>query len=133
MDNIVKFPKAKRREPPAVERWVDDDNDPAAVNECREAAKPRFALLKSSLSWTWLIVRIPLFLVLYWLRLPVMFICSLISVPLLLLWLFSLYAFPDKTDMIWLFGIASFAAFIIMWIYDLVLMALSPQDMMKTL
>jgi hypothetical protein len=52
---------------------------------------------------------------------------------MLLAWLFSLYAFPDKHAMVWGFGIISFVAFVIAWTYDFILMALSAQDMMRTL
>lgn len=81
----------------------------------------------------WSIVRVPLFLVLYWLRLPVMLVCRLISAPALLAFLFSLYAFPDKHAMVTGFGVLSFGAFVGLWLYDTLLMWLSPQDMMRTL
>lgn len=81
----------------------------------------------------WSIVRVPLFLVLYWLRLPVMLVCRLISVPALLAFLFSLYAFPDRHAMVTGFGVLSFGAFAALWLYDTLLMWLSPQDMMCTL
>lgn len=81
----------------------------------------------------WSIVRVPLFLVLYWLRLPVVLVCRLVSVPALLAFLFSLYAFPDKHAMVTGFGVLSFGAFVTLWLYDTMLMWLSPQGMMRTL
>jgi hypothetical protein len=54
-------------------------------------------------------------------------------VPLLFLWLFTWYAFPEKPQMVWTFAAASFIAFVVQWVYDFVLMALSPQDMIATL
>jgi len=52
---------------------------------------------------------------------------------MLFAWLFAWYAFPDKTTMVWGFGAISFLAFVIGWTYDFILMALSPQDMMRNL
>ncbi len=124
MNNIVKFPKPARPSPAPG----------ASLNmEKVKAAMPKASTIKGILSWVWLIVRLPVFLVLYWLRFPVVFICNIISIPLLIAFLFSLYAFPDKHAMIWGFGIVSFIAFVIEWIYDFVLMALSPQPIMRTL
>lgn len=122
MDNVVKFPKAKRALP-AIDLSADRI----------KAAMPKASSVKSVLAWLWLIVRLPVFLVLYWLRLPVIFLCNLVSIPMLIAWLFAWYAFPDKTAMVWGFGIISFCAFVIAWTYDFILMALSPQDMMRTL
>lgn len=87
--------------------------------------------VKNVISWLWIVVHIPIFLVLYWLRLPMIFICNLVSFPMLIAWLFSWYAFPDNTSMVWGFGIISLIAFVISWTYDYILMAISPQDMMK--
>ena len=81
----------------------------------------------------WTILRAPLFLVLYWLRLPVMLVCRFVSVPAMFAFLFSLYAFPDKHAMVTSFGVLSFGAFAAMWLYDALLMWLSPQDMMRVL
>ena len=93
---------------------------------------PRKALV-GLFAFAWMLVRVPLFLVLYWLRIPVMLICNVISIPALFAFLFSWYAFPDKTRMIVALAAVSFTAFVILWAYDYVLMLLSPQDMMKTL
>jgi hypothetical protein len=122
MTNIVTFPKRKRVNPALA----------FDVGKFK-SAMPRAATVRGMSAWLWLVVRLPLFLVMYWLRLPVIFLCNLVSIPMLLAWLFSLYAFPDKTAMVWGFGIVSLAAFVIGWVYDFVLMAISPQDMMRTL
>jgi hypothetical protein len=122
MSNIVKFPKTKQVAPPI------------RVNAERiKATMPRGATVTTVLKWMWLIVRVPLFLVLYWLRMPVMLVCNFISVPLLFAWLFAWYAFPEKTVMVWGFATLSLAAFVVMWLYDIVLMLLSPQEMFHTL
>lgn len=120
--NIVKFPKPKRPLPAL-------DLDTSKLKK----AMPKASTVKGVLAWVWLVVRLPIFLVLYWLRLPVVFLCNLISIPMLLVWLFTLYAFPDKTAMVWGFGFISLGAFVISWFYDFILMAISPQDMMRTL
>ncbi len=122
MGNVTNFPRAKRPLPAL------DLN-----TEKIKSVMPSASTLKGVLAWLWLMIRLPVFLVMYWLRLPVMFLCGLVSVPMLLAWLFALYAFPDKTEMVWGFGIVSFLAFAIGWAYDFILMAISPQDIMRTL
>lgn len=122
MNNVVKFPKDKQRLP-----------EDAPVPRARSHRARREPPKRSALAWVWLAVRLPLFFAMYWMRLPVVGICNLVSFPTLLAFLFSLYAFPDRTQMVWLFGITSFLAFFIAWVYDFILMALSPQDMMTTL
>ena len=89
--------------------------------------------MRGMLVFAWMLVRVPLFLVLYWLRLPVMLVCNFVSIPMLFLFLFSWYAFPDKTHMVVAFGVVSFGAFVILWTYDYVLMLLSPQELVRTL
>ncbi len=122
-NNVVKFPKAKRAVPPLQ---VDPEKIKASVPKTGP-------ILKEGFAWLWLIIRLPVFLVMYWLRMPVIFLCNLISIPMLLAWLFAWYAFPDKTNMVWGFGTVSFLAFVVSWTYDFVLMAIAPQDMMRTL
>jgi len=122
MSNVVRFPKGKRALPAL-------DLDATKI----KAAMPKAAPVKGVFAWLFLMVRLPLFLVMYWLRLPIIFLCNLVSIPMLLAWLFAWYAFPDKTAMIWGFGIVSFLAFVIAWTYDFILMAISPQEMMMTL
>lgn len=121
-DNLIKFPRPKKSLP-----IVDLD-----INKIKESM-PKASTIKGVGAWLWMVVRLPLFFVLYWLRLPVVFLCNIISIPMLLAWLFAWYAFPDKTAMVWSFGIISFLAFLIGWTYDFILMALSPQEMMRNL
>ncbi|KWF77599.1 hypothetical protein WL93_26675 [Burkholderia diffusa] len=121
MATVLKFPKPPKRELPKVDV------------ERVKAAMPRRDTIKGVLAFVWMLVRLPLFLVMYWLRMPVVLLCSVIYFPLLLAFGFVWYAFPEKTHMLWGFGVTSFAAFVIMWVYDFVLMALSPQEMMRTL
>ena len=122
MKNVVKFPKAKRPLPAL-------DRDASNI----KAAMPKASTVKSVLMWLWFVVRLPVFLLMYWLRLPIIFLCNIISFPMLLAWLFAWYAFPDKTAMVWGFATLSFLAFLIGWTYDFILMAISPQDIMRTL
>jgi hypothetical protein len=122
MSNVLKFPKGKRALP-ALDLHADKI----------KKAMPKAATVKGVFAWLFMLVRLPVFLVMYWLRLPIIFLCNLVSVPMLLAWLFAWYAFPDKTAMVWGFGIVSFVAFVIAWTYDFILMAISPQDMMRTL
>jgi hypothetical protein len=79
-------------------------------------------------AWWASMLRPPLFLVLYWLRLPVMLVCNLVSVPALLAFLVGLWAFPEHRPMVWGVGAISFAAFALRWAYDALLMRLAPRD-----
>lgn len=123
MSNIVKFPGKRPAPAEAVE---------AAASVVKLAA-PKAATLKAVASWLLLVIRWPLFLVLYWLRTPVTLLCNVLAFPFLLAWLFALYAFPDKSAMVWSFAIVSFTAFVAGYCYDLVLMALAPSNTMMTL
>lgn len=122
MSNVVKFPESGRTAPA-----------PDVENVQRGEVEPEASLSKRVLAGFGRGLRVTVFLVMYWMRMPVKFVCGLISVPMLLAFLFSMYAFPDKTNMIWLFGIFSFTAFAVSWAYDFILMALAPQDMMMSL
>jgi hypothetical protein len=120
MANIIQFPKAAA---PPVE----------VPDEPLKEALPRRSAARGVLAFAWACVRIPLFLVLYWLRFPVMLVCRFFAAPVLLIFLFACYAFPEKKAMLTGLGVASFLGFAGLWLYDLVLMWLSPQDMVKTL
>ena len=78
---------------------------------------------------TFAIIRLPIYLVLFWLRLPVVWLCGALSTLFLFAWLFSLYAFPNKKEMVWGFGIISFGSFFISWGYDWLLMCIAPHDL----
>lgn len=77
--------------------------------------------------------RLPLFLVLYWLRTPIVMIANFLAFPLLILAIFAGYAFPERMLMAWSLGVLSFLGFAFGYGYDLVLLALSPQEMVRTL
>lgn len=102
--------------------------EPKQVNEGVKGDRGAVVLF-----WLWKAVRLPLFLVMYWLRLPVVLVCNWVSTPCLLLWLFTWYAFPEKPHMVWGFCFVGFAAFVVAWLYDLVLMALSPEETIRVL
>lgn len=121
MSNIVKFPKTKR------------STLTCNVNLVKEIKNklPQYGKIKGVFLLIWGAVRFPVFLVMYWLRLPIVSLCHLLSIPMLMAWLFAWYAFPDKTSMIWGFCLVSFTAFVVAWTYDFVLMALSPQDIVR--
>lgn len=125
MSNVIKFKPKGQRALPAPAFEIDAEKIKKAM--------PKASTVKGVLAWLFLLVRLPLFLVMYWLRLPIIFLCNLVSIPMLLAWLFALYAFPEKSAMVWGFGIASFSAFVVSWAYDFILMVISPQDMMMTL
>ncbi len=119
MADVLQFPK-----PPKSTRRIRR-LEPEQIGETGS----RRSAIKAVCALVWLLVRVPLFLVMYWLRGPVVLLCSAISTPMLLAFGFAWYAFPEKTAMVWGFGIISFLAFFVMWVYDFILMALSPHDM----
>ena len=86
------------------------------------------AVFRSVFRFVRVVLRLLLFLLMYWLRGPIVFLCRMVSAPLLLLWLFSLYAFPGKAHMAWGFAAISFASFVMMWTYDYILTTLSPEE-----
>ena len=97
-------------------------------------ASVRLACFKARIvSLPRVVVRTLLFFVMYWLRFPVMFICNLVFMPMLLAFFFAWYAFPDKTNMVWGFGTASFLAFFVKWSYDFILVAISPEEVLRSL
>lgn len=121
MSNVLKFPTAKP---------VDVPVEPAAENNKLPSKKmDRFL---TGLSWVFLVVRLPLFFVLYWLRLPVSLVCNFLSIGCMFGLIVAYFVAPVP-KMLWAFGITSFVAFVVMWTYDYVLMALSPQPMMSSL
>jgi hypothetical protein len=121
MSNVLKFPKPETEvQKPNLAQVI------AAIPE-------KSGKVKGALAVVWMIVRLPVFLIMYWLRLPITWLCSTVSVLTLFGFLFAWYAFPEKTTMVWGLAGMSFATFLIVWTYDLILMALSPQEMMKTL
>jgi len=121
MADVIQFPKAAA--PPPVE----------VSAESIKAAVPRRSAVRGIGAFAWACVRLPLFLALYWLRFPVAIVCRFFAMPVLLVFLFALYAFPEKKAMVASLGVASFLGFFGLWLYDLVLMALSPEEMVRTL
>jgi hypothetical protein len=74
-------------------------------------------------------LRLAIFFPMFWARFVVVPLCNLLSGALFLILLFALWAFPDKTGMLWSFAITSFVAFVVAWTYDFILALLSPQEM----
>lgn len=123
MSKIIKFPHDKVSIPEPTEIKPDP---------ILEELTPRHAP-SAVWAWIWNMVRVPLFLMLYWLRVPVMLVCNLVAYPFMLAWLFTWFVYPDKTVMVWGFAALSFGAFVVTWLYDSLLMALSPNDVQRTL
>lgn len=124
-NNVVKvnFSKSKRVLPDLNLRAI----------KIKKVTMPKASTVKIMLVWLCIGVRWTIYLFLYWLRLPVTILCNIISIPMMLAWLFAWYAFPDKVSMVWGFGTISFLAFVISWAYDFVLMAISPQEIIRNL
>lgn len=122
MGNIVKFPKAKR----------------VTFRAGTEAVKARLAnvdVKDKVFPALWIMlqfVRVPLFLVLFWLRLPLRLIGNIAVAGGLVAFALAWFVAPVPR-MLWGFGLLSFFAFVVMWAYDFLLMALSPQDMVQSI
>lgn len=126
--NVIKFPKAPVRDLDELEQsqtYGEDDQEEGAE---RPASKGKRALRAVGRG-----LRFALFMVMYWLRMPIVGLCSIVSVVMLFATLFAWFAFPDKSNMLWGFGVTSFTSFVIAWCYDFVLMKLSPMPMVDTL
>lgn len=118
MGKIVSFPKALS---------APQAGDPDA-GRTRAVTLPRVSLA-GVLAKLWAVVRLPLFLVLYWLRGPVLFVCNLVSVFGLLAFLVGLWISskaPQYSSMVWGVGGMSFAAFVFLLGYDSLLLRLAP-------
>ena len=123
MSNVVNFPSRGKK--------VTKNRFRINASSLKKAIPSQNTVVKI-LAGILLAFRYLLFMVMYWLRGPVMLVCELVCFPMLLAWLFALYAFPDFKHMVWGFGIMSFSTFILMWVYDFILMWLSPGDMILT-
>lgn len=124
MSKILKFP-----ERPQEQRRIEFDAD--SIDRIEAEKQPRSTLVRV-LAWLLSVVRLPLFLVLYWLRGPVVFLCNLVSVPAFLAFFFGLYFLPEHRAMVWGVGGMSFAAFAMRWAYDSLLLWLSPDKLIFT-
>lgn len=132
MSKIIEFPNRST-----------DKSEAEALNYrqlCREQSQAHHqrGLARSWTFWNMVkvllaIVRMPVFLVLYFLRTPVIALCSVFYLPLFLLALFAWYAFPEKPQMWGGFGFVSFVSFALMYLYDLILGWLSPNELVRTL
>lgn len=120
MGNIIRFPKRPEGPHPAE----------LNANSFKATIRPPRPTLPGLLAWLWRLLRLPLFLILYWLRLPIVGLCNLASVPALLAFLAG-FIFIDAASLhrpiVWAFGGLSFAAFALGWFYDSILMALAPE------
>lgn len=132
MSKIIKFPNR-----------LTDQNEAKEV-DCRQfdrersEAHRRYALGGGLFLWNvakvlLMVVRMPLFLMLYFLRAPVIVLCSMLYLPLFLLALFAWYGFPEKPQMWGSCGVISLVSFMLMYVYDLVLSWLSPHELVRTL
>ncbi|MET3135228.1 hypothetical protein AAKU55_005536 [Oxalobacteraceae bacterium GrIS 1.11] len=125
MGKIVKFPKGV-----TVAAAATDEPDRQGA-----AQRPRAGLL-GVLPRLLSLLRLPLFLVLYWLRFPVLMVCNFVSIPALLAFLAGLWLShhaPQYRPMVWGVGGLSFAAFVLRWAYDSLLMWLAPADFVLAL
>lgn len=122
MGNIVRFPKQPEGHPPTE---LDADSIKAAL-------RPPRSTLPGLLAWLWRVLRLPLFLVLYWLRLPIVGLCNLVSAPAMLAFFAGFFLIPSDEPirgLVWFVGGVSLAAFALAWFYDSLLLALAPEGL----
>ena len=103
----------------------DAEYEPAPRKDLSTAGKVAYFIFN--------VVRWPVFLLMYWVRGPIVFLCGLISLPMLLLFLFSYFAFPERTWAVWGFGTVSFLAFSASYFYDFILRLIAPEQMIASL
>ncbi len=109
MGNIVKFPKRPEGPQPAE---LDADSIRAAI-------RPPRPTLPGLLAWLWRL-----------LRLPIVGLCNLVSVPALLAFLAGFFFIGSDSPhrhIVWVFGGVSFTAAALAWFYDSLLLALAPE------
>ncbi|ENO90949.1 inner membrane protein [Thauera sp. 28] len=119
MGNIIKFPKRP-----------DDEAAELDAEGIRAAIRPPRPTPAAVLAWLWRLLRLPLFLVLYWLRMPIVGLCRLVSGPALLCFLAGFFFFGSDSPhrhIVWVFGGVSFTAAALAWFYDSLLLALAPE------
>jgi len=125
--NVLKFPKK-----PVRKLAANDAVSPVVEND-NSASSPSTPKLVKFVKVLGRAFRFALFMIMYWLRVIVVNVCSIVSVVMLFAWLFAMYAFPEKTTMVRAFGSVSLSCFVVAWAYDYVLMKLSPVPMVDSL
>lgn len=127
MGNVVKFPGSDA--PQMKYRRVGGDVPQAGrdVPQGKLAGKGGAAVM-----WFLSALRLPLFLLLYWLRLPLMVVCKFLCGAGFLAFGIAYFVSP-MPKMLWGFGLMSFGAFAVLWVYDFFLMMLSPTPMTQSL
>lgn len=122
MSNIRKFPSGEVGGSRAHSHSDDDGVRP--LNRSAVRAGATYFLIG---------IRLTLFFVLYWLRMPITMVCSALSVLTFLAFLLSIGIFRDKPHIIFTLGAVSLVLFVVGWVYDAVLVALSPTEVVRTL
>ncbi|MCC7684740.1 hypothetical protein [Janthinobacterium sp. FW305-128] len=77
-------------------------------------------------------MRLSLFLVMYWLRAPILMVGGYVSCFSLMALIISYIVHP-VSSMLWGFGLVSFFSFSLLWLYDYILIELSPNEMARIL
>lgn len=85
--------------------------------------------VKESLATVLMAVRLVAFYLLMWLRLPVKFLLAVVWIPCLLGLALLAVIRPEETRILWIFGCTSFGAFVLGWLYDGLLLLLSPEPL----
>jgi hypothetical protein len=78
-------------------------------------------------------VRHIVFVALAWLRIPISLLCQVITAGCFIALALGFFIAPDKHQMLWLMAGMGFASFAFLWVYDMVLMWLSPVDTFMSL
>lgn len=122
MAKVLKFPGAHS---PSHDSGDDHAADFSEHTDDARAKPQSKAVLAAT--YFYKTVKFLLFMVMYWLRLPIVAICGILSFVCFLGFLFAWYAFPE-TAMVKAFGWTSFVSFVFMWTYDFVLFRMADSD-----
>ena len=100
---------------------------PVIAGAMQSAGRHMWRLLKGGVR----VLRYAVFYPLMWLRILVSAVCHIATVALLIGWLLGLLLIPDtsahRMTALWAMGGGSFVAFLVSWLYDGLLLLLSPE------
>lgn len=130
MSKILRFPGVEEPKQPARWKQVIGRGFSWLKDRVGRAALPEGMGKQLGLG-AWSVARSALFMVMFWLRWLVVGLARILSMLLLVAFLFTWYSMPEAKEMLWTFGLGSFGAFVVMYGYDALLFALAPPDFMR--
>lgn len=119
-DNVVSFPLQNRNDD--VSHSLQNDN-------CRDLSVEEENPKRTALGWLGLILARLVFYPLLWLRPVVMFVAGLTGKGSMIAFFICLLVRPNRVDLLMILGGVSFTCFMLTWVYDSLVLALSPERM----